>query len=120
DGEIASLTENNNLSFDISSGAECGVLDFPLPLYNDRGGLGTMVGNASYGIGSNTVIGEYRINKEEGLIYLSPDYCFDTVTIEYLGKPVVDGEYCIDELASEALLSFLRWQWAINDRNVGL
>lgn len=116
-GEIATLTQNNQIAFDTKASCDY-VADFPLPIAHK--GVNTILNTRSYGLGSHTSIGEYRINKGEGKIYFNPNFCYSEVVLEFIGHPTVDGEYCIHEFASEALLSFIRWQWAVNDRQIGL
>lgn len=117
-GEVATLTKNENLSFDISTPPDY-HRDFPIP-FGSHDSVNSYYSGVSYGIGSHTSIGDYRVNKSEGRVYFKPDFCYSEVIVEYVGHQMIDGEYCINEMASEALLAFIRWQWAVGDRNVGI
>lgn len=111
-GGISALTRNNNLTNELSCGND--------EDYNNEGIVGftreTIDGyplRELYGIGSNNNIGEFRIEKESGRILLGMNSCHREIVIEYLGSEEIDGEYCINELAVEALVAYIRYRWHI-------
>lgn len=110
-GEIATLTENPNLT-DLSC-------DDYADTSNNFGDWWTHDNNwkvlgwgGSLGVGSDTNIGEYRFDEGSNRAILNPEFCYSEVTIEYNGHPKIKGEYTINELASEALTAFIEWQWS--------
>lgn len=77
------------------------------------------IGYHLYGLPSGAPsIGEYTIDEDEKMIYLSSDWPYQSVMLEYLSDGY-DGsceDYMVDIKASEAMLSWIRWQNAIDSR----
>lgn len=115
EGELALLTRNDSLSqvidLDVEYDTDISPLDFA-SVNNDHY-LFPYV-NKSLGVGSVNNIGEYSIRQEQGVILFNPEFCYSEVVMEYLASPTVEhGEYYINEMFSEALVSYIRWQWYI-------
>lgn len=114
-GEIATLTKNNDLSFDTGL---CGkvmtedILEYDVRNNWNDGGFNSYI-NQSLGRGSYNTIGEYRLSTEEGKIVLSPEFCYSEIVIEYLGSSDEDGELYINEVAAPALVAYIRWKWHV-------
>jgi hypothetical protein len=72
--------------------------------------------SGSLGVGSYRAVGEFRIDTAKNRLILNPEFNKSHVILEYLAHPKIEGEYTIHEFASEALLSYLRWQWFINKK----
>lgn len=100
-----------------------------------RDDLVNPVGNGSYnnwnnnayfqgslGVGSYTDLGFYQINKAEHKIVLDSSYTTQSyLVLEYLSYTGEDcDDYVINELAQEALLSWIDWQFSKGDRRMGL
>lgn len=120
-GEVATLTQNNDLT--LSDGLRQGgdytptadtVDDF---LFSDNN-YRVYSSASSLSVGSYPNIGEYKVEREQGLIILNPDFCYDTVTVKYLRRKKVKGEYMINELSVEALVAYIDWQWHKNKPGV--
>ena len=76
-------------------------------------GMGYDYGCQLWGLGSGgTVIGTYRIDENDGLIYLSEDWPYDVLLMEYVsdGFDSACGDFMVDSRASEAMLAWIRWQ----------
>lgn len=75
----------------------------------------------SYGVGSSNTIGFYYINKAERKIYVDPNYGGSELKLKYLSKSTVGcDDYEINEMAEEALITWIDWQFAKGDRRLGL
>jgi hypothetical protein len=79
-------------------------------------------GGYSYGIGSYNNIGYYNINLKERRIILSPDNTYTgTFVLKYISNGAGNcDDYEINELAQEALLTWIDWQWSKGDRRMGI
>jgi len=70
-----------------------------------------------YGLDSGTAtIGTYKIDVNDGVILLNPEFIYPQILLEYLsdGYDEDEDDYTIDSRAAEALLSWIRWQNAID------
>lgn len=66
----------------------------------------------SLGVGSYASYGEYKIDKSQNLIILSPSFNSDQILLKYLVRRKTDeDDYLIPEMASEALVAYLKWKW---------
>jgi hypothetical protein len=54
--------------------------------------------------------GEFDISEEDGLLYLSNDYGYTYVVLEYLSSPADDVDYKVPIQIREAILSFIAWK----------
>lgn len=74
-----------------------------------------------YGANSGTpVIGEFKIDESQGVIFLSSQMTNANIVLEYLsdGLGSVNGEpdYFIDVRVTQAMIAYLRWQDSIDQR----
>lgn len=70
-----------------------------------------------FGADSGTVTrGEYKVDDDQRLIFLSPQTYSSKIVLEYLGDGYEDdcSDYSIDVRASECMLAYLRWRNAID------
>lgn len=70
-----------------------------------------------YGANSGTVTrGEYKVDDDQGLIFLSQDTHASSIVLEYLSNGYEDGccDYSVDVRAAECMKTYLRWQNAID------
>lgn len=76
----------------------------------------------SYGVGSYNNTGYFSVNLKERKIMLSPDNSYTGVfALKYVSNMSGDcDDYEINELAQEALLTWIDWQWHKGDRRIGL
>ena len=117
-GEYAALTEDNNLAQPVCADAEYEIGEvafWPEHNHNPYPGL-----NHSLGVGSHHSIGRYRLMKGSNLIIFPPDFCYSQILLEATVNEKINGDYVIDELASEALLAFIRWQWAVDKNTISM
>lgn len=127
-GEVVTLTENNNMSTlhqqyvaQLGQLTDVPVIDnniiygnptrFPF-LWLNYWGYGSDLGYHLYGLqGGTPVIGEYKVDEISKTIYLSDSWPYTTLLMEYLSDGYdCDGQdYMVDVRASEALISYIRW-----------
>ena len=68
--------------------------------------------------GGTPTYGEYTVNEGERMIYLSPDFAYSQIVLEYLS----DGSDCdcdepeVPVQAGSAMVAYVRWQDAIDQR----
>lgn len=129
-GEVTTFKRNNQLSTLISSsssdrtqgaprtGSALGITgNYP---FNQLYYTNYWYNGASYqlfGADSGTVTrGEYKVDDDQRLIFLSPDTYYNQIVLEYLSDGYEDGccDYSVDVRASECMLSYLRWRNAMD------
>lgn len=79
------------------------------------------IGDYSLGAGSYNNVGYYYIDKNKHQIILDPESVGSEIVLKYLsysGKDCDDHE--LNELATEALISFLDWQLSKVDKRISL
>ena len=109
---VCEVVENNNQDLDSSSQV----------YYNDQsrntGVSGQYVGK-EYGLGGGlNRFGYYRVDRSEGIIYLS-SACneIDKLYIEYLSNPLAsDEEIYVHDYDVEAIKAFIYWKWIQRDK----
>lgn len=117
-GEIATLMQNDNLTFNKSCSDD--RVDQPLEYQTILDGneylywsSATPIGFAYqplYGVGSNVEIGEFRIDKAGGKIIFDFNFQKPKVILEYLAVGgVEDGNYYCDEILQQAVKAYLSW-----------
>ena len=105
--ELAILTRNDSLNPILDVTIEHCEPNYMYD-YRDYIGFGT---STSLGIGSSNVIGEYKVDMDKRLIVLNPEFTYSCIVMKYLKSSTPDGEYFINELASEALLAYIEYVW---------
>lgn len=112
-GHLATLTKNERLTL------YCEDDEIPSEdWYMYESNLNILTGRGSLGIGSHNNIGEYRVDRDAGILILDPSFCYDGVVLEYLAVGEEKGLESINELASEALIAYIRWKWHIAKKGV--
>lgn len=114
-GKIATLTRNDRLTMECSDDEYFSSEEWYM---NDSNLSILTASRSSLGIGSNNNIGEYRVDRGSNRIILNPDFCYRDVVLEYVSNGQEEGRECINELASEALLAYLRWKWHVAKKGV--
>lgn len=74
-----------------------------------------------YGVGSQSDLGFYRIDPQNQVVVYNFHFRYPTVQLEYLPIVSEDNQYVVNPFFQEALISFIRWQNAIDSRrfNIG-
>lgn len=122
-GGIASFTRTTNLNpysdFEaINEEASNPFLGFNNDL---RESENVLTQETSLGVGSYNTIGEYSLNLTQRKIYLQPNSGYNQLVVSYLTYSGHDDcEYYINEQATEALLSFIDWQFHLGDKRIGV
>lgn len=114
-GEVKALTVNSNIGTvnqELCNKCRCSRMSCEC-----ENGFGRATMSSSLGIGSWNNIGEYNIRGRK--IYLSPNSSYCEVVVEYPAVHEQDGDICVDPLAEEALLAYLRWKMYQGKRNIG-
>lgn len=116
-GELATLRVNDQLTTyratnddrlgDIQSqnGVSMDFLQYPYGILND--------GDYEhyFGAGSGLIqSGECKVDVQNGVIILDPNFGEAQILLEYISSPVMDDDYTIDFKAQEALIAWLRWK----------
>lgn len=64
-----------------------------------------------FGVGGGLVqYGECRIDEENDLIVLNPDFKYDSIILEYISSPEKNGDYQVPLYTQEALVAFVKWK----------
>lgn len=64
-----------------------------------------------FGVGGGLIqYGECRVDDNNNLIVLSPDFRFDSIILEYISSPKKNGDYHVPIGAMEAIISFIKWK----------
>lgn len=129
-GEVVTFKRNdqlttmvNNLGVDRfkgspSTGSGIGIIG-SLP-YNSLNYNNYWANGSSYqlfGADSGTVTrGEYKVDDDQRLIFLSPQTYTSQIVLEYLGDGYDDEccDYSVDVRAAECMMAYLRWRNAID------
>lgn len=117
-GEIATLMQNDNLTFNKSCSDD--RVDQPIEYQTILDGQDYLYWSTAspigfayqplYGIGSNVEIGEFRIDKAGGKIIFGFNFNKDKVVLEYLSVGgLEDGNYYCDEMLQQAVKAYLSW-----------
>lgn len=68
-----------------------------------------------FGIGNGLIQhGECVVDEKNGVIVLSPHYCYPDLMLEYISSPQKNGDYQIETCLQEALIAFLEWKNKVN------
>ena len=128
-GEIATLSENEILTFNRAINAD--RLDQPEDYRTILNGtqylywataspLGVQY-QSLFGIGSQTNIGEFRIDKYGGQIIFDFNFNYDRVVLEYLAVAGMDeNNYYCDEQLQAAIKAYIYWATMRNKKNYSL
>lgn len=119
-GELAPLTYDPSLSlFDSTNPGRQNQPNVDTIINNEQfiiesqelqGGLVPLWGYGQYGIGAQPNIGFYNIDWENRVMVFNFKFCQPTVQFVYLGLPCENGNYLVDPLFQEALISYIDWQ----------
>lgn len=128
-GEVVTFKRNDQLSTINLLGSDNRMSEAPMsPSYSDLIGYNLYnnyyynyffngVSYKLFGADSGTsTIAEYKVDEEQGLIFLSPDCSYGQIVLEYLSDGY-DDDYCdfmVDIKASEALIAYLRWKNSVD------
>lgn len=64
-----------------------------------------------FGAGSGLVqAGEFKVDSQNGVIILDPQFQYNQIVLEYLSSPVMNDDYSIELKCQEALIAWLAWK----------
>jgi len=127
-GEVSTLRVNNALTLyrdtnpnrlsqitpDVQSGLPL-ILGFPFFFnYYDNGLYYNL-----FGVGGGLIqYGSCRVDEKNKVIVLEPDFLYDSIILEYISSPQMDGDYCVEIQLQEAVIAFIEWKQKLNtDQN---
>lgn len=71
-----------------------------------------------FGVGGGLIqYGECRVDDENNLIVLPPDFRFDSIILEYISSPQKNGDYTVPIVAQEAIIAFIKWKSKTGSRD---
>lgn len=71
-----------------------------------------------YGAGGGLIqYGECRIDENNGIIILNPEFRFDHVIFEYISSPERNGDYHVPTTCQEAVIAFIKWKDKLGSRD---
>lgn len=119
-GEVSSLKINNGLSIfrdnnpNRISDLTSDVQDL-LPTLTGNPFFFNYYYNGAYetlfGTGGGLIqFGECRVDERNNVIVLAPDFRFDSIILEYISSPQMDGDYLVDTALREAVIAFVEWK----------
>lgn len=126
-GELVILSRNDDFYWDKDN---CGIISSPqdsptVALYTgvESSFRITKDGRAAgghYGAKGVSIYGQYSIDRNNGLILLSTDYCHEYVYLRYLGNPkAVNEDFYVHPWANEAIKSWVYWKEKDRKSSVG-
>ena len=64
-----------------------------------------------FGVNSGLIqYGECRVDEENNLIVLNPEFRYDSIILEYISSPQKNGDYQILTACQEAVIAFIKWK----------
>lgn len=126
-GQISTLRINNALTTFRDTNPN--RLELLTPNINDSiGQLGVQTWFCNYydngayynlfGVGGGLVqYGECRVDEENGVIILPPDFRYKDIMFEYISNPERDEDFMVLTSMQEAIISFIKWKLKLCDRN---
>jgi len=70
-----------------------------------------------FGVGGGLIqYGDCKVDEENDLIILPPDFRFDHIILEYISSPQKNGDYTVPIVAQEAIIAFIKWKSKLGDR----
>lgn len=70
-----------------------------------------------FGVGGGLIqYGECRVDEGNNVIILAPDFRYDSIILEYLSSPQMDGDYQIRDTLKEAVIAFIKWKMKLGTR----
>lgn len=124
-GEVSTLRVNNaltlfkdtnpnrltHLNADVQSGVPT-ILGFPFFFnYYDNGLYYNL-----FGVGGGLLqYGSCRVDEQNKVIVLEPDFQYSSIILEYISSPQMDGDYCVQIQLQEAVIAFIEWKLKLNN-----
>lgn len=70
-----------------------------------------------FGVGGGLIqYGECRVDDANNVIILPPDFRYDSIILEYISSPQMDGDYQIRDSLKEAVIAFIKWKMKLGTR----
>lgn len=64
-----------------------------------------------FGVGGGLITyGDCRVDEENKLVVLNPQFRYDSIIFEYISSPQKNGDYQVPLAAQEAIISFIKWK----------
>jgi hypothetical protein len=64
-----------------------------------------------FGVGGGLVqYGECRVDEDNNMVVLNPEFQYDHIMFEYISSPEKNGDYQVPLYTQEALISWIRWK----------
>jgi len=125
-GEISTLKVNNALSKfrdnnpnrlellspDIND-SYFGNVNAPYLNYYNNGTYQTLYGTGEAGL---VTFGECRVDEDNNLIILPPNFRYSHLIVEYVSSPKKDTDYLVDVRLREALIAWIAWKHKLDTR----
>lgn len=125
-GEVSTLKINNSLTTfrdnnpnrltqlnaDINDGWT-GNMNAPYFNYFNNGVYQTFYGTGDAGV---ITFGDCRVDEENNVIVLSPNFSYPDIIVEYISSPKKCGDYMVDVRLREALITFIAWKFKLDTR----
>lgn len=70
-----------------------------------------------FGVGGGLIqYGECRVDEENNVVVLSPEFQYTSIMFEYICSPEKNGDYEVPLAAQEAIIAFIKWKSKTGDR----
>lgn len=129
-GEIATLTRNDNLSFNKSCSDDRLDQQVEYNIFDDDQqaiyywydmNVAAAAYQPLYGVGSLTNIGKFRMDLKAGKIIFDFNFYYRTVILEYVGVPSMEnGNWYCHELLQDAIKAYIGWASIRSKKNAQL
>jgi len=64
-----------------------------------------------FGVGGGLIqYGDCRVDEENRLVILNPQFRYDSIIFEYISSPEKNGDYQVPLYAQEAIIAFIKWK----------
>lgn len=64
-----------------------------------------------FGVGGGLIqYGDCRVDEENRLVVLNPQFRYDSIIFEYISSPQKNGDYQVPLAAQEAIIAFIKWK----------
>lgn len=90
-----------------------GNINAPYFNYFNNGMYTTMYGTGNAGL---VTFGDCRIDEENNVIVLSPNFQYSDILFEYISAPMKDQDYMVDRRLREAIITFIAWKFKLDTR----
>lgn len=87
------------------------------PFFFNYYGNGVYNMSPLFGYGGGLIqYGEAKVDEENKVIILPPDFKYASVLLEYISAPERDGDYVVETVLQEPIIAFLEWKTGLGSR----